>query len=163
MVSYSVPIATLLTSSPMALRNGTSARFTACCGCSLTALLASDLEPLHAVAIIELHTIKAKIINLFIIIIGFQLVNNNANIRDEGYDYICKSLIDTYDLAIEKDDGTTVKGKIAGWDKNKEDLRLDLILTNKELKVIKSNVIFNDTNKNIVSDHYGVEVLVEID
>ena len=65
----------------MALRNGTSARFTACCGCSLTALLASDLEPLHAVAIIELHTIKAKIINLFIIIIGFQLVNNNANIN----------------------------------------------------------------------------------
>ncbi|MDD7052458.1 MAG: hypothetical protein PUI23_03365, partial [Bacteroidales bacterium] len=39
------------------------------------------LEPLHAVAIIELHTIKAKIINLFIIIIGFQLVNNNANIN----------------------------------------------------------------------------------
>ena len=89
--------------------------------------------------------------------------NNNANIRNEGYDYICKSLIDTYNLAIEKDEGTTVKGKIAGWDKNKEDLRLDLILTNKELKVIKSNVIFNDTNKNIVSDHYGVEVLVEID
>ena len=88
--------------------------------------------------------------------------NNNANIRNEGYDYICKSLIDTYDLAIEKDNGTTVKGKIAGWDKNKEDLRLDLILTNKEIKVIKSNVIFNNTNKNIVSDHYGVEVLVEI-
>lgn len=89
--------------------------------------------------------------------------NNNANIRNEGYDYICKSLIDTYDLAIEKDNGITVKGKIAGWDKNKEDLRLDLILTNKKIKVIKSNVIFNNTNKNIVSDHYGVEVLVEID
>ena len=28
--------------------------------------------------------------------------NNNANIRNEGYDYICKHLFDTYNLAKER-------------------------------------------------------------
>lgn len=88
--------------------------------------------------------------------------NNNANIKNEGYDYLCKSLIDTYSLSIEKDDGVTVEGNIAGWDDNKEKLRLDLILSNKKIEVVSSNVIFNNINKDIVSDHYGVEVEVKI-
>lgn len=88
--------------------------------------------------------------------------NNNAFIRDEGYDYV-KSLgiLDTYDLAKEKDSGITVKGKIAGWEKNKQDLRLDLIMTNKPVNVLYSKVIFNGQYKEIVSDHYGVEVEIE--
>lgn len=88
--------------------------------------------------------------------------NNNANVRCEGYDYMCSKLFDTYNLSKYKDLGVTVKGKIAGWDKNKEDLRLDLIFINKEVEVISSKVIFNGINKKVVSDHYGVEVVVEI-
>lgn len=88
--------------------------------------------------------------------------NNNANVENEGYDYICEKLFDTYNLSKNKDSGITVKGKIAGWDKNKENLRLDLILSNKEIKVESSNVIFNGINKNVVSDHYGLEVVVNI-
>ncbi|MGL5755640.1 MAG: endonuclease/exonuclease/phosphatase family protein [Paraclostridium sp.] len=88
--------------------------------------------------------------------------NNNANVNSEGYDYLCSKFLDTYNLSKNKDLGVTVKGKIAGWDKNKEDLRLDLIFTNKEVEVISSNVIFNGINKNVVSDHYGVEIDVEI-
>ena len=42
----------------------------------------------------------------------------------------------------------------------KEDKRLDLILVNREIKVLESKVIFNNDNKDIISDHYGVEVLI---
>lgn len=85
--------------------------------------------------------------------------NNNANIRNEGYDFIKNTgWIDTYDLSHTKDEGITVKGKIDGWEENKSKLRLDLILTNKNIDVKSSNVIFNGSNKDVVSDHYGVEV-----
>ena len=42
--------------------------------------------------------------------------NNNALLRNEGYDYIiAKGMIDTYIMAQEKDSGITVKGTIDGW------------------------------------------------
>ena len=47
-----------------------------------------------------------------------------------------KELYDTYELAIEKDEGTTVQGEIAGWDENKHNLRIDLILCNQSKKFI---------------------------
>ncbi|MBC2579522.1 endonuclease/exonuclease/phosphatase family protein [Clostridium sp. DJ247] len=89
--------------------------------------------------------------------------NNNAFIRGEGYDYLMeKGLKDTFTLAKEKDSGVTVKGKIAGWDLNKDDLRLDLILVNKDIDVEYSKVIFNGKNVPVVSDHYGVEVGINL-
>ena len=85
--------------------------------------------------------------------------NNNAFTSDEGYDYLMKKGIkDTYALSKEKDCGITVNGKIDGWDLNKTDLRLDLILTNKYVDVKYSKVIFNGKNDFVVSDHYGVEI-----
>ena len=47
-----------------------------------------------------------------------------------------KGLYDTYGLAIEKDEGTTVQGEIAGWDENKHNLRIDLILCNQVKKFV---------------------------
>lgn len=89
--------------------------------------------------------------------------NNSATIRNEGYDYILeKGIVDTYNIAKYKDSGVTVKGKIAGWDKNKEDLRLDIIFVNKEVDVLSSKVIFNGENKEVVSDHFGVEIQINI-
>lgn len=89
--------------------------------------------------------------------------NNNANLRGEGYDYLLEhGLVDTYTLAEEKDTGATVQGEIAGWQGNKLDLRIDLILATEELKVQSSKVIFNGIYKEIVSDHYGVEVMLEL-
>ncbi|TWT00547.1 endonuclease/exonuclease/phosphatase family protein [Planomicrobium sp. CPCC 101079] len=88
--------------------------------------------------------------------------NNNAFLTGEGYDYLmAQGLYDTYSLAKDKDEGITVKGKITGWNNNKEDLRIDLILMSKSLPVISSKVIFNNANKPIVSDHFGVEVEIE--
>lgn len=87
--------------------------------------------------------------------------NNNAYVKDEGYDYLIKNgLIDTYALAQDKDNGVTVKGEIAGWESQSEDKRLDLILVNKKIDVLKSNVIFNGENEEVISDHYGVEVII---
>jgi maltose 6'-phosphate phosphatase len=89
--------------------------------------------------------------------------NNNASIKDEGYDYLHQhGLHDTCILAKEKDSGVTVKGKIDGWDKDNGDMRLDLILANKPISVLSSKVIFNDINHEVVSDHFGVEVEINI-
>ncbi len=89
--------------------------------------------------------------------------NNDAFINNEGYEYlISNGLIDTYYLAKMKDDGVTVKGEIAGWEGNILCKRIDLILTNKPVQVAYSKVIFNSINKPVVSDHFGVEVKIDI-
>ncbi len=85
--------------------------------------------------------------------------NNSAHVKNEGYDYLLsKGFYDTYQLAANKDQGITVEGKIAGWDDNKQDLRIDYIFSNRSVAVLKSNVIFNGENKPIISDHFGVEI-----
>jgi maltose 6'-phosphate phosphatase len=87
--------------------------------------------------------------------------NNNALVSDEGYDYLLsKGLLDTFGEAVERDSGITVRGNIAGWDENTVDLRLDLILSSEKIDVASSRVIFNDGNKPVVSDHFGVEVVL---
>lgn len=89
--------------------------------------------------------------------------NNNAFINDEGYSYLLsKGFEDTYSMATQKDNGITVPGEIAGWEKSEEAKRLDLILTNKKINVINSQVIFNGINKNVISDHFGVEVNLDM-
>ena len=89
--------------------------------------------------------------------------NNDAFIKGEGYEYlISHGLFDTYTLAELKDDGVTVKGEIGGWEGNLEEKRIDLILTNRLVPVEFSKVIFNNKNKSVVSDHYGVEVKVKL-
>lgn len=85
--------------------------------------------------------------------------NNNAFIRSEGYDYLIERGLNDLFLKYEGHDlGITVKGKIDGWDKNKEDLRLDLALCNMDVDVKRAEVIFNGNNKDIVSDHFGLEL-----
>lgn len=87
--------------------------------------------------------------------------NNNAWVREEGYDYLLsKGLLDTFDVAAQRDSGVTVEGKIAGWDENKVDLRIDLVLSSEKVDVKSSRVIFNHVNKPVVSDHFGVEVVL---
>jgi maltose 6'-phosphate phosphatase len=90
--------------------------------------------------------------------------NNHAFVKGEGYDYLMsRGLYDTYHLAEEKDKGITVKGKIAGWDQNKHDLRIDFILTSQPRWIKNSNVIFNGESKSVISDHFGVEIEVELE
>lgn len=89
--------------------------------------------------------------------------NNSATVRNAGYDYvIAKGLYDTFTMAKVRDKGTTILGEIAGWEGNKHEMRIDLILSNRELKVESSRTIFNGMNKDVISDHYGVEIELEI-
>ncbi|ANU21462.1 endonuclease [Planococcus plakortidis] len=90
--------------------------------------------------------------------------NNDASLEQQGYVYLLENgLHDTYTLAEEKDAGITVQGKITGWSDNKQDLRIDLILSTEPFKVKSSKVIFNGDHKPLVSDHFGVEVQLIMD
>lgn len=89
--------------------------------------------------------------------------NNNANVRNKGYDYMLGlGWKDTYALAKDKDYGTTVQGKIHGWETNDEGIRVDYIFTNTKVQVDCCKVIFNGENKEVISDHHGVHVEVEL-
>ncbi len=88
--------------------------------------------------------------------------NGDASIRGETYDYLLQAgFQDTYKLAKKKDDGFTVKGKIDGWDQNARNLRIDYIFVNQLLPVTSSAVVFNGHNKQVISDHFGVEVIIK--
>lgn len=85
--------------------------------------------------------------------------NSSAYVRNEGYDFLTgNGLYDTYELASRQDSGVTVRGKIAGWENNKHDMRIDLILSAQPIQPKYSRVIFNGIHKPIISDHYGVEI-----
>jgi len=89
--------------------------------------------------------------------------NTDAINSPEDYKMILsQGLYDTYTAAIEKDSGITVGGNIDGWSKNKEDKRIDYIFSNKKIKVLSSKVIFNGKNHPVVSDHYGLEVILDM-
>ncbi|CCF13699.1 endonuclease/Exonuclease/phosphatase family protein [Brevibacillus laterosporus GI-9] len=87
--------------------------------------------------------------------------NNHAKARGEGYDMVKgQGWYDTFLLAKVRDEGSTVQGKIAGWDRNQEGLRIDYIWVNQPVSIQESKVIFNGTNKPVISDHFGVDVLI---
>ncbi|MBY6037488.1 endonuclease/exonuclease/phosphatase family protein [Fictibacillus nanhaiensis] len=93
-------------------------------------------------------------------------LNNDANVRDEGYDYVrANGFFDTYNMAVKKDDGFTIKGAIAGWNQNhaEEGRRIDYILSNKPLNVQSSYVRFNGKETPVVSDHAGVTTIIDLE
>ncbi|MFD2654723.1 endonuclease/exonuclease/phosphatase family protein [Gracilibacillus thailandensis] len=88
--------------------------------------------------------------------------NSEAKNRDEGYDYlVAKGWYDTYSLATERDSGVTVSGEIAGWKDHDEDKRIDFIFVNSLISVKSSMVIFNGNNSEVISDHFGVDVIID--
>lgn len=84
---------------------------------------------------------------------AFSDQENYQNILDLG-------LYDTYQLARAKDNGVTVNKAIDGWKKQSQEKRIDYILTTEKLEVISSKVIFNDINYPVISDHFGLEVII---
>lgn len=88
--------------------------------------------------------------------------NNAAHIEGEGYSYVTQSgWYDCYEMAKEKDEGNTVVKAIAGWEKNKQKLRIDYIFSNRKSAVKSSRVVLNGKESPIVSDHFGVAVTIE--
>ena len=91
----------------------------------------------------------------------FLLGDFNVDYKTEGYDLICKDMwFDTYILAEEKDDGTTVVGEIDGWKNHNESKRIDYIFSKNEIEVKSSYTIFNGDNEDIVSDHRGIIITI---
>jgi maltose 6'-phosphate phosphatase len=92
-------------------------------------------------------------------------LNNDANVRDEGFDYVKENgFYDTYEMADVKDDGVTIKGAIAGWNQNgtEDGRRIDYILSNRPLDVVSSYVRFNGKETPVVSDHAGVTITIHL-
>lgn len=87
--------------------------------------------------------------------------NNEAGRNQEGYTYVLElGYYDTHHLAKQKDSGITVSGQIDGWKKNAEDKRIDYIFVSNKSDVVSSNVVFNGENRPVISDHFGIEVVV---
>ncbi|NGZ77253.1 endonuclease/exonuclease/phosphatase family protein [Saccharibacillus alkalitolerans] len=84
-------------------------------------------------------------------------LNNVAQIRGEGYDYVMDhGWCDLYTAAAEKDEGSTVLKAIAGWSDNESPLRIDYILSGLPVEAKKSEVVLDGNNGPVVSDHFGV-------
>ena len=90
--------------------------------------------------------------------------NTDAITNPQAYEQIKSlGLLDTFELAEQKDSGVTVEKAIDGWRGHSEEKRLDYIFLNQAtlnqaIRVLSSQVIFNGKNKPVVSDHFGVEV-----
>lgn len=92
--------------------------------------------------------------------------NSPAGVPGEGYDYVKESgWHDTYELASEKDSGITVGKVIDGWRERLEEgargMRIDYIWSSSSAPVKSSRVVFNGENYPVVSDHYGVEAIID--
>lgn len=89
--------------------------------------------------------------------------NTDAFSQTEQYQGIKSfGLYDSYELAQHKDSGITVSRSIDGWRSDSENKRLDYIFLNQKKEVLSSQVIFNQTNEAVISDHYGLEVVVKL-
>ncbi len=87
--------------------------------------------------------------------------NTDAISDREAYEAIKSlGLYDSYDLANEKDGGITAQKAIDGWAGHSKEKRLDYIFFNQKVPVLSSRVIFNGQNRAVISDHFGVEVII---
>ncbi|WP_373757624.1 endonuclease/exonuclease/phosphatase family protein [Jeotgalibaca porci] len=87
-------------------------------------------------------------------------VNNPADVRDEGYDFIIDSKwFDAYQAADVKSGSATVPPAIDGWADNEVPLRIDYVFSNHDYEVEKYEIKFDGDNLPLVSDHYGVAVI----
>lgn len=87
--------------------------------------------------------------------------NNEAAVRDEGYDYMKETapqLQDAYVKAEEKIGSATVLNDIDGWEGHIDEKRIDYIFTDYPGSIQTSRVVFDGKNGPIVSDHFGVAV-----
>ena len=89
----------------------------------------------------------------------------NNPVDYEGYQHIMRSplkLQDSHKVAEKIVGKATVEGAIAGWDGNQDALKIDYIFTSQGIQIESSAVVFDGKETPIVSDHFGLEVLVHL-
>lgn len=89
--------------------------------------------------------------------------NNEADRIEEGYEYILITtpfLKDTHKMAEKKYGNSTIGVGIDGWKNISRGKRIDYVFTSKLLPVMENNVIFDGKNEAVISDHFGVEVIL---
>lgn len=89
--------------------------------------------------------------------------NCPAYIKGEGYSYVVEdgTFRDCYMLAKEKLGEYTVPEVIDGWRDTKESImRIDFVFANYDADVVQYQVVFDGERGEVVSDHYGVVVIV---
>ena len=87
--------------------------------------------------------------------------NNEAALKEEGYDYIKETapqLEDAYIQADEKIGSATVLSDIDGWEGHTDEKRIDYIFTDYPGEIKSCRVVFDGKKEPIVSDHFGVAV-----
>lgn len=80
---------------------------------------------------------------------GYQLITNTAAVTD------------SFIVARQKNGEHTVLKAIDGWENSQEKLRIDYIWVPETITVEHYQVLFDGIETPIVSDHFGIEVLVE--
>lgn len=90
--------------------------------------------------------------------------NNDEKKSNEGYDLVRKSVLnihDAFNTAEERTGEHTVETAIDGWGQNTNSLRIDYIFASGEFKIESYNIAFNGKNGRIISDHYGIEIIMD--
>lgn len=112
-----------------------------------------------------MKALETKHVNDDVLTVLMGDFNSDAFIHGESADEIRRcGWIDSYAIAQRKDGGMSVGGVIDGWEDQPENgpKRIDQIWLNKDEDVQDSRVVFNGINEEIVSDHYGVLVDLQI-
>lgn len=95
----------------------------------------------------------------------FFLGDFNNPVDSQGYYTVresCLLLQDSYVVTNEKGKAATVEKKIDGWEQNTEKLRIDFIFVPEGMQVKKYQRIFDGIDSPIISDHYGVEIELDV-
>lgn len=89
--------------------------------------------------------------------------NNEAEKPKTGYQYIQETapfLNDSYNVADRVEGKNTMSGKIDGWANTTDGKRIDYIFVSNDLHIKQHKVVFDGINSPLVSDHFGIEVLI---
>lgn len=83
----------------------------------------------------------------------------------EGYELILKSplnLVDSHKVAEKVSGSHTILADIDGWEGNQQALKVDHAFISQDLTVISSKVLFDGGETPVLSDHFGLEVEIDL-
>lgn len=89
--------------------------------------------------------------------------NNDPKAENEGYTLIEQTapfLKDAFQVADTRIGEPTVVSAIDGWEDHSDDKRIDYVFVSKDSPVNRCRIVFDGKEEPVISDHFGVEVLI---